>query len=82
MCHKERKMGTMVERIQHVTPVNFLYNMVQMFVNMGNALTPSRLLAPFGARHENTGFCRWGVFHPKKRNKWQRAKSDALQWTP
>ena len=47
MCHKERKMGTMVERIQHVTPVNFLSNMVRMFANMGNALTPSHLRAPF-----------------------------------
>ena len=43
MCHKEWKMGTMVERIQTVSPVNFLYNMVKIFANTSNALTPSRL---------------------------------------
>ena len=25
MCHKERKLGTMVERIQPVSAANFLY---------------------------------------------------------
>ena len=29
MCHKEGKMGTMVERIQPVSPANFLHNMVK-----------------------------------------------------
>ena len=43
MCHKERKMGTMVERIQPVSPTNFLYNMVKIIANTSNALTPSRL---------------------------------------
>ena len=55
MCHKERKMGTMVERIQPVSPANFLYNMVKMFANTGNTLMPSRLRTPVGARHESTG---------------------------
>ena len=59
MCHKERKMGTMVERIQPVSPANFLCNMVTIFANRGNTLTPSRLQTPFGAQHENTGFCGW-----------------------
>ena len=50
MCHKEQKMGTMVERIQPVSPANFLYNTFKIFMNTGNALTPSRLRTPFGAR--------------------------------
>ena len=59
MCHKERQMGTMVEKIQTVTPANFLYDMVKMFANTSHALTPSRLPTPFGARHESTVFCGW-----------------------
>ena len=59
MCHKERKMGTMVEKIQPVSPANFLYNMVKIFANTSNALMPSRLRMPFGARHESTNFFRW-----------------------
>ena len=46
MCHKERKMGTMVERIQPVSPANFFYNMVKIFANTSNTLTPSRLRTP------------------------------------
>ena len=59
MCHKERKMGTMVERIPPISPANFLYNMVKIFVNTSNGLTPSRLQTPLGAQHESTGFCGW-----------------------
>ena len=60
MCHKEWKMGTKVKRIQPVSPANFLYNMVKIFANTpNNALTPSRLRTPFGARHESTGCCGW-----------------------
>ena len=59
MCHKERKMGAMLERIQPVSPATFLYNMVKIFVNTSNALTPSHLQAPFGAGHESSGFYRW-----------------------
>ena len=59
MCHTERKMGTMVERIQPVGPANFLYNMDKIFTNTSDALTPSRLRTPSGARHESTSFCRW-----------------------
>ena len=59
MCHKEWKMGTIVERIQPVSPANFLYNMFKIFANTGNALTPNRLQTPFGARHESTAFCGW-----------------------
>ena len=59
MWHKERKMGTMVESIQPVSPANFLYNMVKIFANTGNALPPSRLRTPFGARHESTSLCGW-----------------------
>ena len=59
MCQKERNIGTMVERIQLVNPANFLYNMVKIFANMGNALMPSRLGTSFGAQHESTGFCGW-----------------------
>ena len=43
MCHEERKMGTMVGRIQPVSPANFFYNVVKIFANTGNALTPNRL---------------------------------------
>ena len=56
MCHKERKMGTMVERIQLVSPTKFLYNVVKIFANTSNALTPSCLRTPFGARHEKRRF--------------------------
>ena len=59
MCHKERKIGTMVERIQPVSPANFLYNMVKIFAYTSNVLTPSHLQTTFGARHESTGFCPW-----------------------
>ena len=59
MWHKERKMGTMVEKIQPVSPANFLCNMVKIFANTGNALPPSRLRTPFGARHESTVLCGW-----------------------
>ena len=41
-------------RIHPVSPTNFLYNMVKIFSNTGNALAPSRLRTPFGARHEST----------------------------
>ena len=40
---KNGKMGTMVVRIQPVSPANFLYSMVKIFANTSNALTPSRL---------------------------------------
>ena len=59
MCYKDRKMGTMIERIQLVNPANFLYNMVKIFANTGNALMPSRVRTPFDAQHESTGFCKW-----------------------
>ena len=59
MCHKEQKMGTMVEKFQPISPVNFLYNMVKIFVDTGNALTPSCLQTPFAARNESTSFCGW-----------------------
>ena len=49
----------MVERIQPLSPGNFLYNMVKISVNTSNALTPSCLRPPFGAQHESTGFCGW-----------------------
>ena len=49
MCHKEREIGAMVERIQTVSPANFLYNMVQIPANTSKALTPSCLRTPFGA---------------------------------
>ena len=29
--------------IEPISPANFLYNMVKIFTNTGNALTPSRL---------------------------------------
>ena len=59
MCHEERKMGTMVERSQPVSPANVLYNMVNIFANMGNALTPSDLQTPVCEQHESTSFCGW-----------------------
>ena len=37
MCHTEWKMGTMVERIQPISPANFLYNMVKIFMNTSGA---------------------------------------------
>ena len=40
MCHKEWKMGTMVERIQPVGPSNLLNNMVKVFATTGNTLPP------------------------------------------
>ena len=43
MRHKEWKMGTMVERIQHVGPSNLLNNMVKVFANTGNTLPPGNL---------------------------------------
>ena len=49
MCHKERKMGIVVERIQPVSQVDFLYNMVKTFANTSNALTPSSFQTTFGA---------------------------------
>ena len=66
MRHKEWKMGTMVERIQPVGPSNLLNNMVQVFTNTGNTPPPSNLQTPFGARHESTALCKWGVLNPKK----------------
>ena len=59
MCRKEWKTWKPVERIQPLSPANFLYSMAKIVANTGNALTPSRLRTPFGARHEGTGFCRW-----------------------
>ena len=56
---KNGKWGTMIKRIQLVSLVNFLYNMVEIFTNTGNALPPGRIGTPFGARHESTGFCGW-----------------------
>ena len=38
MRHKEWKMGTMVERIQPVGPLNLLNDMVKVFANTGNNL--------------------------------------------
>ena len=35
MCHKEWKMGTMVERIQPANPANFLCNTVKIFADTG-----------------------------------------------
>ena len=67
MRHKEWKMLTMVERIQPVSPSNLLNNMVHVFANTGNTLPPSNLPTPFGARHESTALCRWGVFHPPQK---------------
>ena len=52
MSHKERKMGTMVERIPPICPANFFYNMVKIFAifaifaNTSTALTPSRHRTP------------------------------------
>ena len=40
MCHKERKMGTMVERIRAVSLANLLHNinnMVTILANTGKA---------------------------------------------
>ena len=54
MCHKEWKMGTMVEMIQPVGPSNLLNKMVKVFANTGNTLLPGNLGTPFGARHEIT----------------------------
>ena len=34
----------------------FLYSMVKTFTNTSNALVPSRLQTPFGARHESTSY--------------------------
>ena len=59
MRHKERKMGTMVERIQPVGPSNLLNNMVKVFASTGNTLPPGNLLT-FRVRHESTALCRWG----------------------
>ena len=59
----------MVERSQPVGPSNLLNNMVQVFANTCNTLPPSNLRTPFGARHESTTLCRWGVFHPEKKSK-------------
>ena len=56
----------MVERIQPVGPSNLLNNMVQVFANTRNTSQPSNLRTPFGARHESTALCRWGVLNPKK----------------
>ena len=53
-------------RIPQVYTPYPLNNMVQLFANKGNTLTPSNLRAQFGARHESTALCRWGVFHKKK----------------
>ena len=50
MCHKEWKMGTMVERIQPVSQSNLLNNMVQVFANTGNTLPPSNLQGRMFAR--------------------------------
>ena len=77
LCHKEWKMGTMAERIQLVSPANFLYNTVKIFANTGNALAPSRLQTPFGARHESTGLvCAGGVYFIKrKQNNASRSRS-------
>ena len=71
---KNEKWG-LLERIQPVTPTNFLYNMVNIFAKTSNALTPSGLRTPFGARHESTGFCRWVSSTGKGRMKkvWIRA---------
>ena len=66
MRHKEWKMGTMVERIQPVGPLNLLNNMVKVFANTGNTLPPSNLRT-FRVRHESTALCRWGMFHPEKK---------------
>ena len=44
-------MGAMVERIHPASLANFLYNMVQIFANMGNALTQCLLRTPCAARH-------------------------------
>ena len=67
MCHKEQQMGTMVEMIQPFSATNFLYNMIKISANTGNALTPSRLRTPFGARHGSTCFCGWCVFKKKRK---------------
>ena len=67
MRHKEWKMGTIVERIQPVSPSNLLNNMVQVFANTGNTPLPSNLRTPFGARHESTALCKWDVLNPKKK---------------
>ena len=80
MRHKEWKMGTMVERIQPVEPSNLLNNMVRVFANMGNTLPPSNLRTPFGARHESTALCRWGVFHPKKIETTTTCTSSKILW--
>ena len=80
MCHKEWKMGTMVERIQPVGPSNLLNNMVQVFANTGNTLPSGNFRTPFAARHESTALCRWGVFHPEKnRNNDSRSRSSGAR---
>ena len=48
----------MVEKIQPVSPPNFLYNMVKIFTNTDNTLMPRPLRTPFGAQHESTGLCK------------------------
>ena len=49
MCHKERKMGTMVQRILLVNPANFLHNMVKIFANTSNTLMVPNMKAPVSA---------------------------------
>ena len=68
MGHKEWKLGTMVERIQPVGPLNLLNNMVNVFASTGNTLPPGNLRT-FCVRCESTAFCRWAVFHPEKKSK-------------
>ena len=81
MRHKEWKMGTIVERIQPVGPSNLLNDMVKVFANTGNTLPPGNLRTPFGARHESTALCRWGVFHPEKnRNNDSRSRSSGCPY--
>ena len=68
MCHIEWKMGTMVERIQPVGPLNLLNNVVKVFANTGNTL-PLGNLRTFRVRHESTALCWWGVFHRENKIK-------------
>ena len=62
MCHKARKMGTMVEAIQHVSPA-----MVKILANTGNALTLGRL--PLVSDMKPPLCAGAGVFHPKEETK-------------
>ena len=61
-CHNRANSCSMRALYHPCTSSNLLNNMVHVFMNTGNTLPPSNLRTPFGARHESTALCRWGVF--------------------